>query len=119
MDKTINKFLLVGNKSVHEVHLNQPGFTYSACEPFTKQIERNQKFQETGNLKHIFKSELDKTAFSYDAVYSDIKDIAKGTISDEILKDRAYQIAINPKYGYQRGMTSMVYKFLTRKQEYR
>ena len=42
MDKTINKFLLVGNKSVHEVHLSQPGFTYSALEPFTKQIERNQ-----------------------------------------------------------------------------
>ena len=36
MNKTITKFLLTGDKFMQELHLKQPGFTYSACEPFTK-----------------------------------------------------------------------------------
>ena len=34
--KIINKFLLTGDKFMSEVHLKQPGFTFSVCEPFTK-----------------------------------------------------------------------------------
>ena len=42
----------------------------------------------------------------------------KKTISDKILKDRAYNIAINPKYdGYQKGLASVVYKFFDKKQD--
>ena len=36
MNKIVNKFLLAGNKFMPEMHLKQPGFTYSACGPFTK-----------------------------------------------------------------------------------
>ena len=39
-----------------EMHLKQPGFTYSTCGPFTKNMERIPKFKETGDtlgLKHI------------------------------------------------------------------
>ena len=46
-----------------ELHLKQPGFTYSACEPFTKYCEKIQKFRETGNLKHLYRNELDKALF--------------------------------------------------------
>ena len=46
-----------------EMHLKQPGFTYSACELFTKNKERIQKFKETGDTSYIYKKELDK-AFS-------------------------------------------------------
>ena len=49
MNKIINKFLLAGDKFMPEMHLKQPGFTYSACEPFTKNKERIQKFKETGD----------------------------------------------------------------------
>ena len=35
MNYTINKFLLAGDKFMPEMHLRQPGFTYSACGPFT------------------------------------------------------------------------------------
>ena len=35
MNKTISKFLLTGDKFMPELHLKQPGFTYSACESFT------------------------------------------------------------------------------------
>ena len=48
MNEIINKFLLVGDKFMPEMHLRQPGFTYSACGPFTKNKERIQKFKETG-----------------------------------------------------------------------
>ena len=38
------------------------------------------------------------------------------TQSDKVLKDKAFKIASNPKYdGYQRGLASMVYKFLDKK----
>ena len=44
---------------------------------------------------------LDKACFADDAAYSDSKDLAKRTISDKILKNRAYDIAMNCKYnGY-------------------
>ena len=36
MNKTINKFLLAGDKFMSKIHLRQPGFTYSACGSFTK-----------------------------------------------------------------------------------
>ena len=76
--------------------------------PFPKNCERIQKFRKTSNLNHIYENELDKACFAQDAAYSDSKDLAKTTISDKILKDRAYQIAINPKYdGYQRGFAML------------
>ena len=36
MNEIVNKFLLAGDKFMPEIHLKQPGFTYSACGPFTK-----------------------------------------------------------------------------------
>ena len=48
-----NTFLLAGDKCMPEMHLKQPGFTYSACEPFNKSKERIQKFKETGDTKYI------------------------------------------------------------------
>ena len=36
MNEIVNKFLLAGDKSMPEMHLKQPGFTYSAYGPFTK-----------------------------------------------------------------------------------
>ena len=35
MNEIVNKFLLTGNK-MPEMHLKQPGFTYSGCISFTK-----------------------------------------------------------------------------------
>ena len=40
MTQIVNKFLLAGDKFMHETHLRQPGFTYSACGPFTKNKQR-------------------------------------------------------------------------------
>ena len=99
-----------------EIHLRQPQFTYSACGPFTRHEERIQKFKETGDTNCVFKNELDKACFVHDAAYSDSKDLTKRTIADKNLKNRAFDIAKDPKYdGYQRGLASMVYKFFDSK----
>ena len=48
--------------------------------------------------------------------YGDFKDLAKRGATDKILTDKAFNIAINPKYdGYQRGLVSMVYTFFNNK----
>ena len=49
-------------------------------------------------------------------VYGVLKYLAKRTASDKVLRDKAFNIAKNPKYdGYQRGLASMVYKLFDRK----
>ena len=112
------------DKFTPELHLKQPAFTYSACELFTKHRERLtkrtgeriQKFRETGNLNHLYRNELGKACFPHDTAYSDSKDLAKRTISDKIVKDRAYEIARICNYdGYQRALASMVYKSFDKK----
>ena len=105
----INKFLLVGDKFMPEIHLRQPQFTYSACGPFTKREQRIQDFRETGDTNYIYKNELDKACFVHDAAYSDSKDLTKRIAADKILKNKAFDITKDPKYdGYQRGLASMV-----------
>ena len=76
-----------------EMHLKQPGFTYSACGPFTKNKERIQKFKETVDTNYICKNELDKACFQHDMTYKDFKDLEKRTASDKVLRDKAFNIA--------------------------
>ena len=111
MNDIINKFLLEGNKFMPEMHLKQPGFTYSACGPFTKNKERIQKFKQAGDSRYIYRTQLDKACFQHDTAYGDFKDLAKRTAADKVLKNKAFNIAKNRKYDrYQRGLASMVHK---------
>ena len=94
MNEIVHRFLLAGGKFMPEMHLRQPGFTYSVCGPFTKNKERIKKFKEAGDSRYIYQNELDKACF----------------------QDKAFNIAKNPKAdGHQRGLTSMVYKFFDKK----
>ena len=87
MNNIANKFLLVGNKFMPEMHLKQPG-----------------------------QNELDKACFQHGIAYGKIKDLVKRTQLDKILKDKAFKIATDPKCdGYQRGLGSMVYNFFDKK----
>ena len=116
MNDIVNKFLLAGDKFMPEMHLRQPGFTCSACGPFTKNKERIKKFKETGDSRYIYQNKLDKACFQHDMAYGDFKDLARRTASDKVLRDKAFNIAKNPKYdGYQRGLASMFYKFFDKK----
>ena len=98
MNEIVNKYFLARDEFMLEMHLKQPGFTYSACGPFTKNKERIQKFKETGDTNYIYKNELDKACFQHDMAYGNFKDLAKRTASDKVLRDEAFNIAKNPKY---------------------
>ena len=116
MNNAINKFLLAGDKFMPEMHLRQPRFVYSACGPFTRHKERIKEFKRTGDTRYIYRNELDKACFQHDSAYADHKDLINRTKSDKVLRDKAYDIASNPEYdGYQRGLSSMVYKFFGKK----
>ena len=116
MNAVMNKFLLAGDKFMPEMHLKQPQYNYSACRPFTKNKERIQKFKETGDTKYIYRNKLDKAYFQHDIGYGYFKNLPRRTAADKILRDKAFNIAKNPKYDrYQRGLVSMVYKFFDKK----
>ena len=101
MNETVSNFSFGGNKFLPEIHLGQPGFTYS------KFIYINRRFMiYLGN-------ELHKAYFQHDMAYGDFKDLTKRTVSDKTLCDKAYK---NSKYVvYQRGFASMVYKIFDKK----
>ena len=116
MNEIVNEYLLTDDKFMPEMHLKQPGFTCSACRPFTKNKERTQKFKETGYTNYIYKNELDKVCFQHDMAYGYFKDLARKTSSDKILRDEAFNIVKNPKSdGYQRGLASMVCRYFDKK----
>ena len=56
-----------------EMHLRQPGFSYSSGGPFTKNKERIQKFKEAGYSWYIYQNELDKACFEHNMVFGDFK----------------------------------------------
>ena len=65
INEIINKFLLVGDKFMPEIHLRQPGFTYTACGPFIKNKERIERFMQSGNTDFLFtKMSLIKHVFN-------------------------------------------------------
>ena len=90
MNQMVNKFLLAGDKFMSEMHLRQPGFTYSACGPFTKNKQRIQKFMQTGDTNYIYKNELDKACFQHDMAYGKYKDLEKRTQSDKVFKRQSF-----------------------------
>ena len=84
MNEIIIKFLLARDIFMPEMHLKQPGFTYSAPGPFTKNKERIGKFMQTGNTDFIYKNELYKACFRHDMAYGKSKDLVKRTQSFKI-----------------------------------
>ena len=111
MNEIVNKSLLPGDKFMPEMHLRQPGFTYASCGPFTKNKERINTFKEKGDSIYIYQNQLDKACLQHDMAYGDFKDINRRIFADEVLCNKAFNIAKDPKYDeYQRGLTLMVYK---------
>ena len=48
--------------------------------------------------------------------YGDFKDLKNRTAADKFLRHKTLNIAKDPKYhGYQRGLSSMVYRFFNKK----
>ena len=73
---------------------------------------KTKKDCKTGNTDFIYRNELDKACFHYNVAYGNSKDLVNRTQSGKVSKDKAFKIASNPTYdGYQRELTSVVYKF--------
>ena len=64
MNEIVNKFLLSGDKFMPQMHLKQPGFTYIACGPFTKNKERIQNLKKQEIQAIFIKMNLIKHAFN-------------------------------------------------------
>ena len=73
MNEIVNKFLFAQDEFMPEMHLKQPGFTYSVCGLFTKNKEWTQKFKETGDSRYIYKNGLNKACFQHDMFYGGFK----------------------------------------------
>ena len=86
MNEIVNNFLLKGNKFTPEMHLRQPGFTYSACGPFTKNKKRIKNIKETGDSKYICQNKLDKACFQHGMAYGDFNDLNRRTFADKLLR---------------------------------
>ena len=93
MNEIIDNFLLAGEKSMHGMHLRQPGLIYSSYGPFTKNKKRMQKFKETTDSKYIYQKKLDKACFQHDIDYGDFKDLHRRTASNKVLLGKAFNIA--------------------------
>ena len=109
----MNKFLLVGDKFMPEMHLNCLVLltVLVVNSKKAKKKKKIEKFMQTGNTDFIYRNELDKACFQHDMAYGKTKDLAKRTQSEKGLRDEAFKIASDPKYnGYQRGLALMVYK---------
>ena len=118
MNEIVNKFLLAGDTFMTEMHLKQPGFTYSACGLFPKSNERIQKFKETRDTSYIYKNELDKACFQYDMAYRYFKDTARRTASDKVLRDKALILQkILNMMGVKDGLLLWFINFLIKSQK--
>ena len=102
MNEIVNKFLLVGDKFMREMH--------KMLIVLVVHLLKIKKELQTGNTEFIYRNEFDKACFQHDMAYGKTKDLVKGTQSDKVLKDKAFRIASDPKYdGYQRGLSQMVH----------
>ena len=110
---TINKFLLIGDIFMPEMHLWDPKVKkYSACGPFTRHKKRIDMFMKDGRLSYIPKIRLGAACFQHASDNAKYKDRANRRQFDIVLKNKSLKIATDPRVkGYQRGLESMVYKF--------
>ena len=90
----INKFSLIGDKFVPEMHLWDPkAEKHSACGPFTRHKQRINDFMKDGKLSHILKNRLDAACFQHDFAYAKYKDRLNRKKSDIVLKNKTLKIA--------------------------
>ena len=116
MNVIVNMLLLAEDKFMLEMHLRQPGFTYSACWLFAKNKERIKKIKETGHSRYFYQNKLDKACFKHKIAYADFKDLNRRTAADRVLRGKAFNIAKNLKFNeYQCALASVVYNSFDKK----
>ena len=89
----MNKLLLAGDKSIPEIYLKQPRFTYSVCGPFTKNKERIKSFKKTSDSRYVYQNKLDKSRFRHNIAYGDFKDLNRRRTAGKVLRNKTVNIA--------------------------
>ena len=114
MNKIVDKFFLVGDKFLPELPLYPPGIVPV---DHLRNIVKEFKYLEKQIISNIsIKKNQINLVFLMMLLTLMERIQLKKTISDNILKDRAYKIARNPKYDEcQRALASMIYKGLDKK----
>ena len=56
------------------------------------------KFKEVEDSRYIYQNELDKAYFQHDTAYGNFKDLSRRTFAVKVLRNKAINIAKNPKY---------------------
>ena len=51
-----------------------------------------------GGASYIYKNELDKACFQHHMAYGDFKDLKRRTFFNKVMRNKAFNIAKNPKY---------------------
>ena len=101
-NEIVNKLLLPGDKFMPEMHLKQPGFTYSACSLFQKTKKELCRLE----IQILF-TEMSLIRVAFSMIWP---------MENQVLRDKAFKVANDLKYDrYQRGLASMVYKFFEKK----
>ena len=98
------------------MHLKQPGFNLVLVDHLLK-IKKQFKNSRKQQIHHLFtKINLIKFVFSIIWLMEILKIQQLGKASDKVLRDKAFNVAKNPKHdGYQRDLASMVYNFFDKK----
>ena len=108
MNKIINKISLAGDKFMPEIHLREPGFTYSAVDRLLikKKEYKNSKKQEI----HDILTKMNQIELAFNMTWLlEILMICL-TASHKVLRDKAFNIAKNPKYdSYQWSLAAMIF----------
>ena len=73
MNKIVNKSLPAGDKFISEMHLKQPGSTYSVCGPFISNKQRIERIMQIGDTNYIYKNDIDKAFFNMTWLMANIK----------------------------------------------
>ena len=79
-------------------------------------VDHLQKIKGTVDSQYIYHNERDKACFQHGMAYRDFKGLTRRIASDKILRDKAFNIAKNPKYDNIKGvLRQWSIKFLIKK----
>ena len=100
-----------------EMHLRQPGFTYSACGTLNQKLrETKKKRKKIGDSRYIYQNKLDKACFQHNMTYEDFNDLKRRKAAGKTLHDTTFIVVKNPTFdGYQCGIASVVYILFDKK----
>ena len=95
--------------------INEYGRTWKIW-PSPLSLSLYSTFKETRDSRYIYQNKSGKACFQHDMAYGDFKGLSRRTASDEVLHDKAFNVAKNSNYDrYQCRLASVVYKYFDKK----